>query len=486
MAKEKLGRLPAFGVEQLLEEMSNADLGDDRLRARFLKLMEALAASPSASFSSSCDSSADLEGLYRFMRNKHVLMPDLLEPHFDETARRAAECDGVIVVHDTSTFRVADDADLDSYINTGKRGFLGHLSLALDGREERKPLGVCAFEPVLRAKGKAKTKKKGRKLSGSETAKLKGKEFARWGRAVTHAEERLQGVDIIHVMDREADSYELLTQLDSGDQSFVVRWCRNRLARLSAEESEDWSQVKELLSKATTTKLKREVHVGRRRAKTAPTAARATPRRNARMASLRFATCTLELRKPRYMPKKLGYPEALQVHVVHVYEPAPPEDCQPIDWVLLTNLPIRRMRDVERVVDVYRQRWLVEEFFKALKTGCAYRKRHLTNRQSIFNTLASFVPIASKALLLRQMARADSFPAHQVLDPTELRVLRARAKKARMPLSPQPTAQEALAVVARMGGHRKSSGPPGWLTLMRGTEKLLNMVEGYKLAFEEM
>lgn len=487
MNARRKNELPSLNAEELVEEVRGAQLGDERLNERFTKLMEAMASSPSSSFASMCASDADLEALYRFMRNDHVLWPDVLEPHFEETRLRAERAKSVLVVHDTSPFRVSDEADLASYLNTGKKGFLSHVSLVLDGREERKPLGVCAVEYVLRAKGKAKTKKNGRALSGHETAKLKKKEYGRWGRLIKQSENRLKDMDeIVHVMDREADCYELFCQLVREDCSFVVRWCRNRVAKLSEEESEDWSKVEDLLAKAKTTRLKREVRLSRRRKKTAPSSAKKTPPRQSRMASLRFASCELEFRKPATLPKKLGYPETLKLNVVHVYEPSPPEDVEPIEWVLLTNLAVKRARDVERVVDIYRQRWLIEEFFKALKTGCAYRKRNLTNRQSIFNTLASFIPIAWKALLMRQMARKATFPANRSLTELELEVLRAKAKKSGKTLGPHPTAQDVLLFIARLGGYRKSSGPPGWLTIMRGTEKFLSIVEGWKLARGEM
>lgn len=486
MSSRKDDSLPALNIEELVKEVAGANLGDERLNERFMKVMESLASSPSASFASMCNSKDEREGLYRFMRNKHVLWPDLIEPHIEETRVRASKAGAVIVVHDTTTVRVAEDADLESYLNTGKKGFLFHSALVLDGREERKPLGTSAVEIVFRAKGKAKTKKNGRALSGAETFKFKHKEFDRWWRLVEKTEERLQDVETVHVMDREADSYDLLSRLVSSNTSFVIRWCRNRSAKFSHEESMDWSKVKDLLCKAKTKKLKRVVHLGKRRKKTAPRAAKAAPPRKSRSASLRFATCSLDLRKPHYLPTRLGYPDSLAVNVVHIYEPSPPEGYEPVEWVLLTNLPIKKARDVERVVDIYRQRWLIEEFFKAIKTGCLYRKRHLTNRQSILNTFSSFLPIAWKALLLRSLAQGAPMPASHGLSSTELDVLRAKAMTIGAPLGENPTMEEALTLIARLGGYRSSSGPPGWLTIMRGTEKFISLVEGWSLAHAQM
>ena len=321
-------------------------------------------------------------------------------------------------------------------------------------------------------------------MGGSETARLKNKEYDRWWRGVEEAENRLPDASLIHAMDREGDSYPLLANLLGAKRSFVIRWYLDRRAKAPQDTSENWQKASELLADARNTRLRREVLLGKRKAKTAPRLARARGHqaRDRRTATLRIARCTLVFKKPHCYPKALGYPNTITVNAVRVYEPHPPAGEEPIEWVLLTNLSIANADDITRVVDIYRQRWTIEEFFKAIKSGCNYRKRHLTNSQSILNTLATFVPIASKALLLRQAAQAPSSPASAVLEATEMKVLRAKAAKLNQPLGRRPTARDALLAIARMGGHRRSSGPPGWATIMKGMERFLILVEGWQLA----
>jgi hypothetical protein len=67
----------------------------------------------------------------------------------------------------------------------------------------------------------------------------------------------------------------------------------------------------------------------------------------------------------------------LKVHVVTVMERDCPEGDEPIAWYLVTNEPITTSEQVASVVDAYRARWVVEEFFKALKTGCQIEKRQM-------------------------------------------------------------------------------------------------------------
>jgi len=476
-------KLPRVSPVTMMAEVKDVDIGDERLNNRFMEIMGALASSPGSSFAGLFSKESAVEATYRFMRNPSVDWEDLLEPHLEETAHRCEEAGSVIIIHDTTTHRVPDDADLESYINTGKKGFLAHASLAVRENGDCRPLGLLGMQCVFRKKRRAKTKKKGRALSGAETAKLKNKEFDRWAKGVDSSSERLgEGVDAIHATDREGDSFGFFARLDTDHDSFVIRECKNRSARLAGDDSDEWSKIHELLDKAKRTRIRRKIHVGKRRKKTAPGAAKANPARAARSACLKVAYVTLELRKPLYLKTAPDCPESLKLNVVHVYEVNPPEGEERIEWVLLTNLPVGNAVEAERVVDIYLRRWLIEEFFAALKGGCAYRKRHLTNRFSILNTLAALAPVAWKALDLRELARSARSPADEAFGSLEIEALRAKARKMGSPLSRKPSAQEALHLIARMGGHRKSSGPPGWRTLMKGMDRFLGIAEGYALA----
>jgi hypothetical protein len=148
-----------------------------------------------------------------------------------------------------------------------------------------------------------------------------------------------------------------------------------------------------------------------------------------------------------------------------------------VEWTLATTEPIATVADIERIVDVYSARWVIEEYFKAIKTGCAYEKRQLESMHTLLNGLAVFVPIAWRLLLLRTLARdASDEPATNVLTDTQLAVLRATVKP---PPPNNATVREAMLAVARLGGHIKNNGEPGWAVLGRGFQKLLAREEGW-------
>jgi len=135
--------------------------------------------------------------------------------------------------------------------------------------------------------------------------------------------------------------------------------------------------------------------------------------------------------------------------------------------------------EICQVVDWYRSRWVIEEYFKALKTGCAYEKRQLETFHALRNALALFAPMAWQLLLLRTEARhRPESPAAVVLSDEQITVLGAVVKK---PLPPNPTARHVMLAVAALGGHLPRNGDPGWLILARGLEKLETLTLGWRL-----
>jgi len=164
----------------------------------------------------------------------------------------------------------------------------------------------------------------------------------------------------------------------------------------------------------------------------------------------------------------------------------PPRDVEPISWKLLTTEPIKTTAQVEAIVDAYRARWVIEEYFKALKTGCAFEKRQLESFRTLVNALAVFSVMAWRLLLLRSTARlSPDAPATSALAERQVQVLQAlsRMEDSALPhvdMPPSPTAQDALLAVAQLGGHIKNNGPPGWQILGRGYESLLLIELGWR------
>jgi hypothetical protein len=292
--------------------------------------------------------------------------------------------------------------------------------------------------------------------------------------ATSEAQLKDAEVSAVHVMDSEGDDYALFGRLASNQQRFVIRGYQDRLMH---DASGNTSKVKEFVATATV-QAERSVKLSPR---SKPTFTQDSRRRSqpraGRQARLAIRAERVDVKRPQHVEKE--YPKVLPLNVVYVSE-VESDVLEPVDWLLYTTEPIGTPEDVLRIVDFYRTRWVIEEFFKALKTGCAFEKRQLESLHTLENALALFIPIAWGLLRLRSLARDyPDLPATAVLTPTQITILR----KKNLLRSAKPSAQQAMLAVAALGGHITNNGNPGWLVLGRGYQDLLVLEAGFLLAF---
>ncbi len=462
-------------------EFADAPLADKRLAHRLVKIAAMAVTDPAASFPQMARSDGELEGIYRFLNNHRVAADGILDPHFRATLARMAPLKRVAVVHDSTQFAFRNGvAEVLGYLpGPGQRGIMGHFALAVD--EGGIPLGVLGVEALTPPAPKPRRRgKKHRLYDRNSLQKL----AARWGRLVRAVRERIDGrTSVIHVMDREADSYELMHEISEANESFVIRLRHgDRLARSPSDEKHDWRPVEEVATGGRFV-AKREVPVSARRHSKDQTYKRRYPERDRRVATLRVEALPVVFKKPGVIRFEPNLPASINVNIVRVWEPSPPPGEEPVEWLLITNEPIDIQQQVEAVIDWYRRRWKIEEYFKALKTGCAFERRQLQTRAALVNTLALLAPIAWQLLTLRDQGRkAPQAPARTVLSQQQINVLHGLSKR---PLPRKPSVEQALLAIAAQGGHLKRNGPPGWQTLGRGLEKLWWAEMGYQLGRAE-
>jgi len=388
----------------------------------------------------------------------------ILAPHIAATVRRCIEAHEVVVAHDTTKVSYSSPRQGLGRINDKGQGFFAHVALAIRADGSREPLGVLGVQTHTRQDPP-------RQEHHTERFAEQDRESFRWKRMVQEIAPLVgDQAQLVHVMDSEADAFELLARLVEQRNRFVIRLKYDRIVH------DEEGQRTHLHTKLGTLQgqCTRDVQLS---ARAAPTSGR--KRNQAR--STRPATLVLSA-TPVILARSDGAkgPKRLTVNVVHVREVSPPPDTEPVDWKLLTTEPIARVADLERIVDFYRARWLIEEFFKALKTGCALEKRQLESLSGLLNAMAVFVPIAFELLRMRAVARLrPDTPASTIFRPLQLQILE-RHPKLRLP--PHATVRATMLAVAQLGGHIKNNGDPGWLVLGRGYEKLLVMEEGALVA----
>jgi hypothetical protein len=445
------------------EQMSETKLGDTRRTARASAMMAALRERPAASLPKAMQTEAALEAAYRFLSNEEFPTAELFAAHVAETVRRVSEETSVVyAISDTTELRFnGEGREGLGPLQNGGRGFWTHPCLAVRGDGSRMPLGLLALKTWTRAEAP----KQRRPIRAARSAP--DNEMRKWTEVALAAGAAVgRRASLIHVMDREADIYALFAQMMEAGQRFIVRVAQDRAL------ADGEGLLFPALERAEAQVL-REVPLSVR-----PRASKQHAARRAREAMLSVASCRLMLKRPATADRAL--PSSLTLSYVHVFEARPPEGEVAVDWKLVTTESVATQAQRESVIDGYRLRWVIEELFKALKTGCAVEQSELESFLALERLLVMKLPLAVEMLALRsQAALNEQVLALGILSPLRLEVLRAMS---RTKLSPNPTAHEALLAIARLGGHIKNNGAPGWLVLWRGYEDLLRYEQAWSVA----
>lgn len=476
---------PPFPVPlSVLDEFAGADFGDARLTRRLAVVASRMAAAPAESLPKSSTSPSDLEATYRFFRNDRVSAAAILAPHLEATRARARQVTTLLSIEDTTEARFGGASrrkGLGDLPQDGQ-GFLLHASLLVGLVDDQTiPLGLGAYELISRTTKRETTTTKGAAKAQEKRVRADPeRETLRWLRVAQATDNALaaEQLSAIHVADREGDNYDFFGPLATS--RFVIRLAHSRVVTNPVEgftprEGHPRPRIDDVVAGLTvrarrSVDLSSRVKSGNRRAENP---------RAAREAELAITATMVSFRPPSISDCK----EPVTLNVVEVKEVGAPEGEEPVSWRLLTTESVATEAEVCRVVDIYRARWLIEEFFKALKTGCAMEQRQLETQTGLENTLAVEIPIAWQMLALRHAARTPTTPASAVLPATVLAFLAWMATTPgknrwgiKLPTPTTPTAKEALWAIARIGGHLPNNGPPGWITIRRGLDDVMTIL----------
>jgi Transposase DNA-binding/Transposase DDE domain len=466
--------MPAAKLSAIEREFEGAALGDERRNKRLMRLVGAVGRDPSGSFPRAMGSDAELEAFYRFINNDSFSAEAILAPHVEATLRRGREARSVLVLHDSTYVELPGPPErggMGVTTTNNRRGFLAHVSL-ITTEVGPVPLGVAHVSTLTRTGTKWKARKNRAQIDKND----KGRESTRWLKAM-EAIEAARGDDFeaIHVTDAEGDFFEFLSTMHSKGARFVIRAAQlNRMV----SHGDDRGSLRDAIDQLRPNVF-RDVELNAR--KYAPGSVGSTrlkkhPPREARTARCAVASTRLRVERTRYTK---GSGEPFDINIVRVWEPHPPDGRTAVEWVLFTTEPVSSKKQQLRVVDIYRQRWLIEDYFKALKSGCSLEKRQVDSYSAMRRVLCLLLPLAYRLLRLRGLSRtAAQQSASIAFDPTDLILIaRAQPKPANVPKK----MADALALLAKMGGHITNNGPPGWMTLGAGYEKLLLLKLGFEM-----
>jgi hypothetical protein len=389
----------------------------------------------------------------RFLRNASVTATEMSAYAAERTAARAAGRD-VVVIQDTSELSLGGRrAKANGYGPIGKggalRGLLLHTVLAVDAKTGA-VIGLVDAKVHNREGGKVKSRR---------LRKTAQKESQRWIDGTTRAGEVLAAANsITGVSDRESDIYEHFAAPPS-NMHLIVRACQNRQIKTKDDQPSLLFCHADGLPEN-----------GRFTAKIP-----AAPGRKARVAELAVRFSRVVLCKPQHLD---DLPATLTLTMVDVRETSSPENGEPIHWRLLTTHEVTSLGQACRIIELYRLRWTIEEFFHTLKTaGFDIEEADIGNPQ----VMIKFVTAATvAAVTVMQLVKARDGTTDQTLaeafDPADQFLLEAvstqlEGKTARQK-NPHPKGSLAFAawVMGRLGGWTGYYGKPGPKVMRRGLD----------------
>lgn len=450
-----------------VEEFGEASLGDERRRRRLLGMAQAAARRPSGRLSDVFDEPREREGAYDFLESPHVHASALQQASARACAQRCADEPLVFVPVDGSSLTLADkrlSKDFGALGSRAKgRGIKVMSAIALS--EQGTPQGLCAQRWWVR------TGPKHRKRSKARRRPVHQKETQHWIDVVTETSkcfaEHAPSTRLCFVMDREANSWPVLEAGCQSDHWIIVRASRDRRLLQPGDGSMRLRQV--MSAQQALGHYDLHLRIGPERLE-----------RTARI-QVRAACVTLDLRDA-YSKKRRP---AQTMYAVWVREQVPPKGHKPLDWLLLTNMPVRNFQDACRVVYGYTLRWRIEDFHKTWKSGqCGIESTQLRRKDHVVKWATLLAAVAVRTERLKHLARNEpQAPASQELSIYEINALllwkhehlrRDEPKPRKM-----PTIEQATLWIALMGGYiqQKSNGPPGSITIGRGLQRLIQRAQ---------
>lgn len=444
------------------QQFANCRLGDARRTKRLMEVAEQVANHPSGSFPKQMETWGDLKAAYRLFGCKEVTFEAIARPHWEQT--RSVGPGRYLVLGDTTEIDFGYRREIEglSAIGNGSgNGFLLHNALLVEADSES-VVGV-AGQTIHYRKSAPKKENRSQRLKRERESRV-------WGYVVDQVGRPPQGAQFIHVFDRGADDFEVFCHLLDNDDDWVVRVkSTNRQIHTPSGKKMPLTEYLATLPIAGSYELN----------------LRSRPRQPARTAKLevRFGALSMPVphHKSPYVKARDGSP--IDMSVVWVCEVDAPSGVKPIQWVLYTSLPVKTFDDAWTVIRYYECRWLIEEYHKALKTGCSVQQRILRTVDRLEAMVGLMSVVAVRLLQLKTVARSEpNRPAKTVVPPLWLKMLKAARKNLRR--VHDLTIREFYRELAKLGGFlgRRSDGEPGWITIWRGWEKLNTLIQGAQLA----
>jgi len=442
------------------EELFDINIGDERLNRRLILLGNRFLERPNASIPQSCEGWKESKAAYRLFSNNKLTCENMIDIHRQKTLERSLGCKEVLAIQDTTyvTFKGHHRSKLDLgniSCHSGRKipGLIIHNTLlaSLEGT----PFGLFDQQIINRKNDQIVHTK--RPLEERETFK--------WIESIQTIKAFYpEDTDVISVADREGDLFPYLLFMQDCSINFVVRSCYNRIVgdrnpksrNIPKEHSylkDHLAKIKwkgELSYKIYDNKLKKQRNV-----------------------TFKYKSCSIRIPASRiFHGDTRTYPE-VDVNVIELQEKG--RDKNRLNWRLFTTLKVDNEFQIQKVVNIYKKRWLVEEYHRILKSGCTIEDLRLETFERLKKCLTLYSIVAWKLLLLTKIGREHpNRSCEALLKESEWKVLMISAKGKGSEKEGPPKMKDAIYMIAKLGGYlaRKSDGPPGMTSIWTGWRAL--------------
>lgn len=459
------------------QEAASACFNDKRLDRRMALLLSAMGDKPNLSIPAACRGRAEMHAAYRFFDNDKVTFQSVLAPHVQRSLGRMADERVVLLVQDTTEVDLTRPESVVEGLGTlqgQRRGLLLHVMHAFTPTGT--PLGTVWGQYINRpARGPGRLTHRQAPRRRKRTP-IEQKESLRWLSGLKKAREiaeALPGVQCVCVADSEADIYECLAEPRSdeggrglaGRFDWLIRGCYDRVC----QDPDPAGSIRQQVL-ATAVLDRPQVHVRRRQAKIAVDKQARHQKREGRVAQVELRAASMVLRPPRRPDRQLP-PMPLQV--VLVSEVYPPAGEVPIEWLLLSTLPIDTLDQVRLIVQYYCVRWNIEVFFRTLKSGCRIERRRFEHLGRVLPALSFYLIVAWRTLwichLSRQYPDAD---CEVVFEPSEWKAVWMTTTRQQPPRT-TPSLRQIVHLIAQLGGYvERPNSEPGSQTIWIGLQRM--------------
>jgi hypothetical protein len=444
------------------ENFGECSLGDQRRTARLVQLAGQAADKPAASLPDLTGSWKGVKAAYRLLDRPEATLESVTQAHRDRTRRQSLR--RCLIISDTTDVNFGAHRQIEGAGRTGTgrgKGFLLHSALMLDASNGHL-IGLAGQAAYYRPWDKIGRQSDAQRLSRRRESEV-------WGEVIDRVGAPPEGSEWIHIGDSAADNFEVFCRCQDQGADWVFRAGRRHRKILTPEGKRvpmtDYLQRLPVVG---------EYHVE----------VRARDGRPARTAHVEVSIGSIRMPAPQhassYVKERDSQPIAMSV--VYVREVDPPSDVEPLEWILYTSLPVEDFDDAMEVIGYYQMRWLIEEWHKALKTGCRLTHRQLQSAGGLEALTGVFSVVSVLLIQLKTLARtAPARRAREVVPPLWLKLLRAADK---VKNTKGLTLRGFWRAVAKLGGFlgRKSDGEPGWITIWRGWQQLHLLTRGVRLA----